>query len=170
MRDDRNKTVIWSCRFCRYIFCACCGEDACYKGNHFGYTSETNCGFDKFGNYKSKQSVYEPKCFVKFLIICAKILVGIILWPLFLVFFGMIMVPYILQGRFDNCGIKFIMVFVGLILGIAFTPIFIVLLVLYTVFWLLYLLWDLISECCCTLGPAHYGLARPRQNTNTNQN
>ena len=138
--------MIHTCYFCKYVYCACCGEDASSQANHYGYFSDTNCGFDRFGKFT--RSIYDEQqnCCVGILKSLAIFLLALILFPFFLAFFAVIITPYVLAGRQSTVGKKVLMVVLGFILGLLFTPFFIVFAVLYTLGWLIY---EALNLCGC---------------------
>ena len=81
---------------------------------------------------------------------------GVILYPLFLVFFSPIVMTYILQSKGNSCAGKFILALFGFILGLILIPFFVVAAVVYTIT-IIFL--ELLSCCgcepqeCCSLTP-----------------
>ena len=147
---NQRVCIVQTCFFCRYEYCIMCGEDASHDVNHFGYFSDTNCGYTKYGRYKRKQRQQEDSILMATCRTLAWVLIALLLSPFFLSLFCPIMMPYILQSKSRNCCCKILLVFVGFIMGIIFTPMFIVLVLLYLITILALVLFESCNLFCST--------------------
>lgn len=141
-------SVVHTCFFCSYVYCACCGDDASQIADHFGYFSQTACNFDQKGVYKrpTKQQ-NEEGCGKKTLKTIAYLFLILLSYPFVLVFTCMILGPYIMQRRGESSCAKIGLAFLGFLLGLLVTPLFIAAGTLWTIFWFIMELLDL---CGCT--------------------
>jgi len=139
-----KRSVEHTCFFCHYTYCACCGEDASAQANHFGFFSETNCGFNRQGVCTREDLFAQENCCKKIMKNIGLALLAIVAYPFFLVFFPLFIVPYVLQGRFESTLAKTLAVLLGLIQGALLIPFFVVAALLYT---LVFLVAELLA-CC----------------------
>ena len=132
--------------------------------DHFGYFSQTSCGFTRKGVHKRPQMypVNEDGCFKRYVKSIAYMLGCLLAYPFVLAFTSIILGPYIMQRRVESTCAKIWMGILGFLLGLLFTPIFIAGAVLWTLFWVVMEIGDLCGcqDCDCFSmndGRAFYG-------------
>ncbi len=76
-------------------------------------------------------------------------MLGLLIFPFFLVFFTLIVTPYILMSKARSVCVKIVMLFLGLILGAVLTPFFIAFVTLYLLALLAMLMYDCCSSYMC---------------------
>ena len=147
-----------TCGFCKYEFCWACGESASSADNHYGFMR--GCGvkmMDDTVKAGSKTNKERSKC-CEILKLIGKILLCILLYPLFLVFYMPLGMAYSLARdvyRTGGCICAAIAAVIGFVVGLFLNLCFIPAALIGTLLFLIYQLFCLIRcifcyRCHCT--------------------
>ena len=123
--------------------------------NHFGKWSETTCNFDYSGH---KPIIHIPTRLKQVFLTLGYTLLVIVALPFFLVFFPLVMTPYLLVSFGHAACAKVCLSFVGVILGLLMLPLFIPLALLYIVLYGFYFIaFSAIEQYCSFCGCGMFG-------------